>query len=290
MNTSPTTSETQAALEAGKLIGSLGSFVKLTSEGIPYVVAADGKVQVASELLACVDARAAQPRQIKGMATLLDEVSMIYHVLRFKDGDSALFCLTDKIVAIYDYHRPVTMQVERRELCARWGRHGASYTPVLSPEWVAWVKGAGKAYKQVEFADFIDEHTTDVAGPKEGREVPTAADLATMALTLRVTSEDVLDSTINRTTGEQMLVMKREHNTTGSTKLPREFDIEIPIFEGGARYRIPCAFRFRKSGDGGASFAWVVRGADRLIREAFTDMAKRIAAQTQLPLFMGSPE
>jgi len=48
MNTSPTTSETQAALEAGKLIGSLGSFVKLTGEGIPYVVGADGKVQVAS--------------------------------------------------------------------------------------------------------------------------------------------------------------------------------------------------------------------------------------------------
>jgi len=224
---------------------------------------------------------------------------MVAHVLRFKDGDSALFCQPDKIVAIYDYHRPLKLTEQEpaelapgfgREQIARWGRHGASYAPTLSPEWVAWVKGAGKAYKQVEFADFIDEHTTDVAGPKEGREVPTAADLATMALTLRVTSEDVLDSTINRTTGEQMLVMKREHNTTGSTKLPREFDIEIPIFEGGARYRIPCAFRFRKSGDGGASFAWVVRGADRLIREAFTDMAKRIAAQTQLPLFMGSPE
>ena len=59
--------------------------------------------------------------------------------------------------------------------------------------------------------------------------------------------------------------------------------------EGGQRYRITCAIRFRKQ-DSKALFAWVVRGTDKLLRDAFADIAARVSQETGVPALAGSPE
>lgn len=289
-----TENNTQAAIDAGQAIASAQQFMKLHGD-VPYVIKADGTPVIIDALLKINEARAEKPRELAGQAKLITEAALIAHMQRFRDSDSVLFYDGARLLAVYDYHRPMASPPDGqpcmvRNEKARWGRHTALYVPQLSPEWKAWVQGAGKLLSQVDFADFLDEHACDVAMPSETRpDVPTVADLATMALTLKVTSEDVIESAINRTTGEYSLVAKQEQKTTGQTKIPKEFDIVIPIYEGGQRYRITCAIRFRKQ-DSRALFAWVVRGTDKLLREAFADIAERVSKETGVPALAGSPE
>lgn len=282
-----TENNTQAAIDAGQAIAFAQQFMKLHGD-VPYVIKADGTPVIIDTLLKMTEARAEKPRELAGQAKLISEAALIAHMQRFRDPDSALFYDGARLLAVYDYHRPMAPPPDGqpsilRNDRARWGRHTALYVPQLSPEWMAWVQGAGKLLSQVDFADFLDEHACDAA------DVPTVADLATMALTLRVTSEDVIESVINRTTGEYSLVAKQEQKTTGQTKIPKEFDIEIPIYEGGRRYRITCAIRFRKQ-DSKALFAWVVRGTDKLLRDAFADIAARVSQETGVLALAGAPE
>lgn len=281
-----------ALLDAGQKLGGSSTILQRADKGIPFVISTrDVEARVQSDILKLEDERGVQPRELRGKATLIDEASLIAHALRNKDADSALFADGINLRAVYDYNRPVTSaDGSARSVSARWGRHTAIFTPALSPEWKTWIQGAGKMMAQTEFADFLEQNDRDIAGPTEARtDIPSPADLMTMALNLRVMVDDTLESQVNRTTGEYTLIAKNERKTTGSSKIPKEFDLLIPVYEGGPLVRLTCKFRMKKNGTAFA-FGWVVPGADRLLRESYTELAKRVAQASGLPLFMGSPE
>lgn len=280
---------TQAAIEAGITIGSLNVATQRGVNGVPYaVVHKDAAVQLLTGLQQAEDARAERPRTLSGTAQILTEQSMVDHILRFKDADSVLFATASGVTAVYDYHQPVKDGAQRDAL-ARWQRHLAGYTPKLSREWVKWVDGSGKAMSQTEFADFLDENDLDIAGPTEQRKVPTQADLQTLGHTLKVTSEDVVEATIDRTTGNYQMVAKQNMTPTGECKIWKEFDILIPIFDGGEKVRICCKFRLQKLG-GQLKFGWVVPTAARMLREEYYAMAKRVGEKAGIPVIYGTPE
>lgn len=297
---------TQAAIEAGITIGALSVKVERGAYGVPYaVVHKDASVQLLTGLQQAEDARAECPRALSGTAQILTEQSMIDHILRFKDKYSVLFATASAVTAIYDYHEPMAQviidgavteqpqaalpQLRTRDKLARWQRHRAEYTPKLSREWEKWITGAGKAMSQTEFADFLDENDQDIAGPTDNRKVPTQADLVTLGHTLKVTSEDVVEATIDRTTGNYQMVAKQDMKPTGECKIPKEFDILIPIFDGGEKVRICCKFRLQKSG-GQLKFGWVVPTAARMLREEYAAMAKRVGEKAAIPVIFGTPE
>lgn len=283
----------QAAIDAGKEISTATQFVKYQGE-IPFIVRPTGEVTSLAALLAEQDKRAPQPRRLQGTAELGNEESFILHVLRFKDAESVIFGDRTSLTAVYDYNRTVPQglpvsDVPARDPFARWGQHRAYFAPELSDEWKIWIGSAGKLKAQAEFADFLEENDRDIAMPTAERSVPSPADLRTLALTLKVSIDDVLESTINRTTGEYTLVAKQEQKTTGSAQIPREFDIEIPIFSGGPKTRIVCKFRMRKDG-GRFAFGWIVPGAEALRVQAMEELMMRVRDKTQLPVLNGKPE
>jgi len=285
---------TQAAIDAGKEIANAQLQKLLDFQGIPYTVTRDGAIGVHKPLLEALDQRAEKPRRLKGLAILGNEQGFIDHVNRFKDPESVIFFTRSDMTAVYDYSRTVPQglpigDVPVRDPFARWGEHRAHFAPELSDEWKVWIMGAGKLKAQADFADFLEENERDLAGPIDGRNVPSPADLRTLALTLKVSVDDVLESTINRTTGEYTLVAKQEQRTTGSAQIPREFDIEIPIFTGGPRTRIVCKFRMRKDGSR-FQFGWIVPGAEALRIQAMEELMMRVRAATQLPALNGKPE
>lgn len=293
---------TQAAIDAGKEVAASGQKIQFIGE-LPVSMKYDGEAVLWTKALTIQDERAPQPRALAGKSLILDEASLIAHCLRFRDADSALFANGSSILAVYDYHRPIrealhievkegetaVLNVVGRDVSARWQRHRAEYTPQKSPEWKTWITNAGKLISQAEFADFLEANVQDLAGPEGERKVPTPADLCTMALTLKVTQNDVLDSQINRTTGEYTLIAKQEQQTTGSTVIPKEFDLLIPLYERGELVRVTCKFRMRKEG-AAFRFGWIIPTAERMERQAFEAIAKRIAEATTLPLFYGQPE
>lgn len=284
---------TQAAIDAGKAIVTAEQTIKYHGD-LPLIIKPDGTVTLMTTAQDNMDERAPQPRSLAGISKILDEASLIAHCLRFRDTDSALFANRTSILAVYDYHRPIAPPAEGsayqlRDGNARWQRHRAEYTPQKAPEWKTWIDNAGKLMSQAEFADFLEANVQDLAGPEGDRKVPTPADLCTMTLTLKVTQNDVLDSQINRTTGEYTLIAKQEQQTTGSTVIPKEFDLFIPLYERGEQVRVTCKFRMRKEG-AAFKFGWVIPTAERMERQAFEAIAKRIAEATALPLFYGQPE
>jgi uncharacterized protein YfdQ (DUF2303 family) len=281
---------TQAAIDAGKEIASAVQKLQFIGE-IPVGFKANGDAYLMTGLLAEQDRRADKPRALAGSAKILDEASMIAHCQRFRDLASALFADASQITAVYDYHRPVaaTDTPDIRDSAARWQRHRAIYTPSKAKEWTTWTGKAGQLMSQADFADFLEANLQDLAGPEGDRKVPSPADLMTLALTLKVTSEDVLESQINRTTGEYHLVAKVEQKTTGEAKIPKEFDILVPVYENGDLQRVTCRFRMKKDGST-FKFGWVIPTAERLERSAWQDICKRISEKTSLPLIYGQPE
>lgn len=293
---------TQAAIDAGKEIASAVQKLQFIGE-IPVGFKANGDAYLMTGLLAEQDKRAEKPRALAGSAKILDEASMIAHCQRFRDSASALFADSSQIMAVYDYHRPIgdalhievkdgetaVLNVVGRDVSARWTRHRAIYTPGKAKEWTTWTGKAGQLMSQADFADFLEANLQDLAGPEGDRKVPSPADLMTLALTLKVTSEDVLESQINRTTGEYHLVAKVEQKTTGEAKIPKEFDILVPVYENGDLQRVTCRFRMKKDGST-FKFGWVIPTAERLERSAWQDICKRISKKTSLPLIYGQPE
>lgn len=282
---------TQAAIDAGKEIASAVQKLQFIGE-IPVGFKANGDAYLMTGLLAEQDKRAEKPRALAGSAKILDEASMIAHCQRFRDSASALFADASQITAVYDYHQPVAATDTPaliRDSAARWQRHRAIYTPGKAKEWTTWTGKAGQLMSQADFADFLEANLQDLAGPEGDRKVPSPADLMTLALTLKVTSEDVLESQINRTTGEYHLVAKVEQKTTGEAKIPKEFDILVPVYENGDLQRVTCRFRMKKDGST-FKFGWVIPTAERLERSAWQDICKRISEKTSLPLIYGQPE
>lgn len=281
----------QKALDTGKQLAGVDERT-IEILGITHALLPTGMtLQPLKETIDLADKRAERdkPRLLKGAAAIGDEVSFVAHVARFKDEHSVIFADKTGVTAIYDYNLPVK-NGELRDTSARFGIHRASFKPELSEEWKAWIGGAGKPLPQETFADFLDENLYDLAAATDVRpKVPSPADLATMAHSLKVTSEDALESTLNRTTGEYTITAKVAQTTTGSAQIPPEFDINIPIFTGGPKTRITCKLRLRKQ-DTKFLFGWAVPGSAALLRQAMDELSARIKDATKLPVITGTPE
>jgi len=179
-----TENNTAAAIQAGKDAAGIG--IRMWREGdfTLSMVPKDCDLKVLDNLLIMQENRAPTPRELAGKAVMRDEQSLILHAIRFRDEHSALFGTGSSYLAVYDYHRPVPRAGEAntlgRNTSARWRRHAAEFKPALSPEWTAWTTNAGKMFSQTEFAEWLEEHEQDLAGPMEGRSVPSPADLRTL--------------------------------------------------------------------------------------------------------------
>ncbi|MEP5730120.1 MAG: DUF2303 family protein, partial [Sulfitobacter sp.] len=100
-----------------------------------------------------------------------------------------------------------------------------------------------------------------------------------------------LSATSNRDTGEQTLEFASEHKDVAGQKLvvPNLIIVTIPVFEGGAPYRMPVRFRYRKLG-GNIKFIMSIYNPERAFDDAMTEATTKATNETELPLFIGSPE
>ena len=76
--------------------------------------------------------------------------------------------------------------------------------------------------------------------------------------------------------------------TVESMKLFEKISIGIPVFWGGAAYRIDARLRYRVK-DGGLKFWYELIRADKVMEDATKTMIEKIKADTGVPLFFGRP-
>jgi uncharacterized protein YfdQ (DUF2303 family) len=189
--------------------------------------------------------------------------------------DDRLFVVTAKIKA--DIPTPGTSMT-------------ALYTCPLSEQWKFWTANNGKKFKQDDFAQLIEDRMDDLASPTGAggnQDLPSPSEVLTMARQLVVRSKGEFSRSFDPTTGNSSLTCKTE-NDTGSTKIPRAFLLQLPVFEAGAVYAVEARIRFELAG--APTFSYLLYRAEEIKRDAFDEVRTIVEQRTELPLFAGAPE
>tara|TARA_R110000782_G_scaffold167129_9_gene259345 strand:+ start:78777 stop:79697 length:921 start_codon:yes stop_codon:yes gene_type:complete len=245
------------------------------------------------------------PKRRYGTAMLTAIESLIDHVNRFKDGDSALFAVDDRdnpsITAVLDYHRIGS------EATPRYGMHRSLFQFPLSDEWKAWTKSDGEMFGMADFAAFLEDRIIDVLDliPGEdslgedlqrfvntvGGSIASPSKLIELSVGLKVNERSAVKEAINLASGEAQVQFVSEHvdDAGQPLRVPGLFLIGIPVFNQGPIYRLAARLRYRKT-PGGLVFFYQLWRADRTFDHSFREACERVRVETELPLLFGKPE
>lgn len=240
------------------------------------------------------------PERRKGTAKHTTLSSFCEHVKRFADEHSAVFAHDDpkhpRLVAVLDYHEAGSDGVPR------WGEHRAIYDFPVSDEWKAWT-GVGDL-DQRAFAEFLEDRIADVLEPSGAGDAvkafaeqlgcSLASPSALMALSrgLSVRVDQKVAQHLNLSTGEAQIAFEethREKDGGGPLKVPGGFAIAIPVFRGGAAYKLPVRLRYRVR-SGQITWRIALHRADRAFVDAFEEACNEAHGATGLTVFRGTPE
>lgn len=269
-----------------------------------------------------------KPARRKGTARLDDLQSIIEWANRFKGETSALFAKPDMtaptLTCIADYHAAgaVDQDSAKGDATARHCHHRAIYGFPMSDEWKAWMKvscgndGKPLLLEKDDLGEFIEAQAKDIMDPTpavldlkkseknenwENRLIQTAqqiegrygqlTQLLAMSKQFQVFETSDLKVSTNRDTGESEIQFLNEHKTADGKPLniPNLIIIAIPVFMGGAPYRMPVRFRYRKMG-GTVRFILSAYNPEKAFEAAFKEAVVQATEATELPMFMGAPE
>lgn len=263
-----------------------------------------------------------KPARRMGTAHFDDLGSLISWANRFKGPTSALFAKPDltapTITCIADYHAQGGPAPDNPlgDPTARHCHHRAIYNFPLSEEWKAWNRISGNPLEKDDLGEFIEANAKDIMAPTaavlkqtesdknqpwENRLIKTAqqiqgrygqlTQLLAMSRQFQVHETSDLTVTSNRDTGETSIQFLNEHKGADGKPLniPNLIIIAIPVFMGGAPYRMPVRFRYRKMG-GAIRFILSIYNPERAFSDAFAEALAEATDATGLPTFKGTPE
>ncbi|RVM08413.1 DUF2303 family protein [Sinorhizobium meliloti] len=239
------------------------------------------------------------PRRKSGTAKVATLESLISLIDRHKTEHSAIFAETNwekpSITAVFDYHEA------KNGGLADNGKHRAHYEFPLSEEWKAWVKINGKPLEQVEFAEFIEDHIAELSAPdsfeaedfrgKFGFKVAYPNELVALSRGLQVHAETRVKNNVVLQSGEGEITWDEEHRDAQGNKLtvPGMFIVSIAPFFMGDPTRIPVRLRYRVSGGKVLWICQLYRPDVHITQQVMRDL-ERVAHETELPHFQGTPE
>lgn len=245
---------------------------------------------------------AAGPDRLKGTATMQSVASLVAHVNRFKDPDSAVWANPTKreIVAVLDYNRDPHQSHASASAAvaddsfARWGAHRSVYACPLSDAWLAWGSGKALVMGQEDFAKFLDAHDRDLTAERPALtpsdvKIPTPAQLITIAASLETYSGQKV-KTERDGNGRRKLAFSTESGFTGDVVPPPAFAIQIPCFLDSKPEVMEVRLRPDVMKSGEAQFTIQIHASGDVLRDAFEELVKEVESSTSLPCFLGTPE
>lgn len=227
------------------------------------------------------------PDKRNGTANLQALESFIAHANRFKSPASAVWAdaASRKLVAVLDYHPAGAASP------ARWGKHRGVYPCPLSEAWLAW--GGGKALKldQDDFAALLDSRDRELAVGKlpSGKEAPDPSTLVTLASNLEVYSTATAKRERDPNTGRLKISYSEDKGVNGTVMPPPSFLIGIPVFQDAAPQPLEVRLGVTVE-EGRAKFSVQIHAAGDVLRTAFAGLCARVQRETELPVFVGTPE
>lgn len=206
-----------------------------------------------------------------------DVASFIAYVKRYGDDRTRLCAETGKqasgsayIKAVFDYHKPGEPQH---------AAHTALFVPSYSEEWKKWT--AIPPLPQALFAEFVEENRRDIV-------TPNAAVLLDMVSKFKATKKIEFNSVVYQPNGDVTVGWdERTEGVNGQpVTMPTSLEIGIPVFFKGPLFKVNVFLRYRLA-DQKLGFTLKVDRADLTEQTAFDDLTTKVAAETEIEIYMG---
>lgn len=247
-----------------------------------------------------------RPERKTGTARALTLASFIDLTNTHKVAESVVFANTDwkqpSFQSVIDYHG-----ASGEAASGAWEgepgnlKHRIRYEFPLSEEWKAWVEVNGSGLSQADFAAFIEDRIAELASPMDAEKiqlerdfqttVATPADVLRLSRGLQVNVNSQVKQIVTLQTGEGQLTWDEGH-TDGDgkpLKVPGIFLVSVAPFFMGDPVRIPARLRYRVSA-GKVTWSILLYRPDKYVTERVREDLDKVARETGLPAFEGSPE
>ena len=285
------TGENAALIAAGT---ALADPVHIAECAIPFVTVPDGYSIKSLEHLQEAPARK------RGGVSLADALSFAQYVIEHtSEAHTHLYADVDydaskfKVLAVLDDHATNA---------PAWQEHKAYFTPVKAKEWRDWTGRNGSPMSQSDFAQFIEDHLTDIV-TTDAKPAPSAAEMLAMALNFQHNATRTFKKQIDLNNGGVTLEFqdKGDDATTQKMTVFSRFTIGIPVFDlacvgttaegdkpAESIYPIEARLKYRQK-DTGLVFWFELIRPDRVFKVAVDDQIKAIQQSTGLNLLRGWP-
>lgn len=265
----------ESALDAAIKAARLASPVIDGPHGTRYILVPDG-----FRLEAAHDPHALPPHIVKTAVVVDQRASLSAYVNRFSDIRSILIADYDagSIKAVLDWHFDNAV-FEGGSLDPQPREHTCTLKLRPSEEFKRWAEMENSFHGQAEFAAFLEENAVDVIDPEPAVLIEISRDLeGTQGVTFK--------SSTRLENGDRSFVYETETRAKGDIKVPREFVLSIPLYDGEEPVPLRCAFRWRiNSGQLQMGFVW--RRVEYQRRAHFAQIATAASEETGRPVFFG---
>lgn len=171
---------------------------------------------------------------------------------------------------------------------AAWRDHIARFSPKISEEWKRWMGQGTRQFSQVEFAAWLENQIADIVEDGEGS--PSGAQMLQMALHFEANQDKRFKSAIRLQSGgvDMTFVENDDAQTADRMKMFDRFQIGVPVFWGGAAYRVDARLRYRVR-EGKLVFWYELIRADKVLEAATKTLIEAIKVGTGQPTYFGNP-
>lgn len=216
-----------------------------------------------------------RPQRLRGTVNLTSMASFIAYVKQYKGSREVAVYKNEAdntVTAVFDHHSATE---------TGWGSHRAVVKMTPDTRFSGWLGLNGKTLSQMEFADFLEDHLSEIRDPN-------ASELLEIITDLKVKTGISSQHTKNLRNGNISLVW--EENSTESREVPARFTVQVPVFSTSVlAYEFTARLRYRFKE---RQLVWVFL-IDRLVELKRASWNREIAALEELtgvcPVFDGVP-
>lgn len=265
----------ESALDAAIKAARLASPVIDGPHGARHILVPDG-----FRLETAHDPHALPPHIVKTAVVVDQRASLSAYLNRFSDVRSILIADYDagSIKAVLDWHFDNAV-VDGGSLDPQPREHTCTLKLRPSEEFKRWAEMENSFHGQAEFASFLEENAVDVIDPAPAVLIEISRDLeGTQGVTFK--------SSTRLEKGDRSFVYETETRAKGDIKVPREFVLSIPLYDGEEPVPLRCAFRWRING-GQLQMGFVWRRVEYQRRAHFAQIATAASEETGCPVYFG---
>ncbi|MFB4306928.1 DUF2303 family protein [Actinomadura sp. GTD37] len=206
-----------------------------------------------------------QPKRKTGNVYVDDLNSFLVYFRKHSTPASEIYVNVDKaqITAVLDAHTRDG---------ADWGQHRLILRMTPTDRWADWTKHDRTAFKQVAFAEYIEDHLDDILNPN-------AATMLEIASTLEASTKVKFSSGVTLSNGSRRLNWEETTDArageSGKFDVPTQFTIRVAPFDFANAAEVNARFRYRVA-SGDLSITYLLDDPAAVVRDAVLDVIKNL--------------